>query len=61
MAKVSWKPKYNIDIKNLSHTDVFHLRDALAEKAAKLLNQTPNIFSQIIAVCDHILEFDEQD
>lgn len=59
MAKVSYKSTHTIEIKNLKYDDVFHLREALAEKGAKLLNQTPTIFNEIIEVCKCILEKEE--
>ena len=51
--------QHTIKIENLDYDDIFHLREALAEKGAKLLNQTPTIFNEIIGICENILEKEE--
>ena len=56
MAKVSYESTHTIKIKGLEYDDVSYLREALIEKGAELLDQTPTIFNEIIEICECILE-----
>ena len=59
MVEVSWEPIYDIDIRSVSHSDVFELRKVLAEKANNLSIEPPSVFNKIIEVCNEILVTDD--
>jgi len=59
MVGVSWEPKYDIDIRSVSHSDVFELRKVLAEKDSNLSIEPPLVFNKIIEICNEILETDD--
>jgi len=59
MSEVSWDSKYSIYIEGMDIEDIENIRDALAEKAAKLALQTPAVFNKIIEICDNISKVDD--
>ena len=63
MAEVSWTAKYDINIEGLDGEDVFHLREALRERAKEFSDEKhpTGVFKQVIEICDFIIEIDDRD